>query len=131
MTPEALTVPALSQCTLALYYSHGVVAPCVCDRYFGAAGSRAQYAIDECGDLPCTNDTSITQAVHAAGAAGGDRGEIEHNVRVASRACPTLDSVRECHQRCQSSRRKRRIRLGLNPDHAGHNVCQVPVCDRT
>ena len=28
---------------------------------------------------------------------------------------------------CQAARRRRRIRLGLNPEHSGHNVCQVHV----
>ena len=71
--------------------------------YFGGDGSSSQYATDDCGDLPCTKDKS------------------------AGEACPLLASVHECHTRCRLNRRKRRIRLGLNPRSPGHNVCQVDM----
>ena len=71
--------------------------------YFGGDGSASQYATDDCGDLPCTKDRS------------------------AGEACPLLESVHECHTRCRLNRRKRRIRLGLNPRSPGHNVCQVDM----
>ena len=73
--------------------------------YFHADGASAQYAIDSCGDLPCTNDTAVG--------------------RLAEDRCPVLDSLRECHARCRLNRRRRRIRLGLNPRLPGHNVCQL------
>ena len=79
--------------------------------YFAADGRAAQYAMDGCGDLPCSLDPNVT----AEGATSGLR----------SARCPLLESVRECHARCRLNRRRRRIRLGLNPAHVGHNVCQV------
>ena len=80
------------------------------ERDAGSSGAPpAPFAIDACGELPCTNDT-------AAASDGGSARESR---------CPLLDSVRACHSRCKQMRRRRRIRLGLNPNLRGHNVCQV------
>lgn len=87
--------------------------------YFGADGRAAQYAIDDgCGDLPCSRDENVTRAITASSA--GD----ELSTAWAER-CPLLDSVRQCHGRCQLKRRRRRIRRGINPDSSGHHVCQL------
>lgn len=81
--------------------------------FFVADGGSLQYAIDGCGDLPCTNETG------RAGEPGG------RAARANRERCPLLDSVRECKRNCKLARRKRRIRLGLNPEYPGHNVCQL------
>ena len=62
-------------------------------------------AIDDCGELPCTNATASE-----------------------GQACPHL-VARECGALCLRARRERRIRDGKNPDSPGHNVCDVPEGD--
>lgn len=69
--------------------------------WFFGGNDEPQYLVDQCGDLPCSNATAGAQQ------------------------CPHLDSVRECHSLCRRARRERRIRLGLNPDAPGRNVCEL------
>ena len=78
----------------------------------GGGGSR-RYAMDACGDLPCRSN--------GTGAVGRRRKPR----RARDDPCPILSSVRECRGPCMQARRRRRIRLGLNPEHAGHNVCSA------
>ena len=71
--------------------------------YFAeGAGAEGEYLLDDCGELPCS--------VAAA--------ESEQQ-------CPRLDSVRECHALCRLKRRRRRIRIGLNPSAPGRHVCEL------
>ena len=86
--------------------------------YFHADGASTQYAIDGCGELPCT-----TEIANASSSASGSRRRHEK--------CPLLDTVKACHSRCKLARRRRRIRLGLNPSFSGHNVCQLDETGET
>ena len=61
-----------------------------------------QYAIDDCGELPCTNDSHAT-----------------------TDQCPLLQGIRKCRGLCRLHKQRRRIRLGLNPRVPGHNVCAI------
>lgn len=73
--------------------------------FFNADGGPLQYSADSCPDgLPCTNSTS-------------------------PESCLRLEDVRECRALCRLNRRKRRLRLGLDPHAGGHGVCDVREAD--
>ena len=71
--------------------------------YFHGNGSDEQYVADDCGDLPCADAS------------------------VPSHQCPRLQSVRACHALCRLHRRRRRIRIGLDPSAPGRHVCELDV----
>mmetsp|Transcript_26523 Transcript_26523/g.67415 ORF Transcript_26523/g.67415 Transcript_26523/m.67415 type:complete len:160 (+) Transcript_26523:279-758(+) len=71
--------------------------------FFAPAGhDEMRYVMDDCGDLPCSRASGPSQQ------------------------CPKLDSLRVCSShRCKVHRRRRRIRIGLDPSALGRNVCDI------
>ena len=75
--------------------------PSTADVLGSDAAEARRFLFDECGDLPCSNATGPTQQ------------------------CPRLGSVRLCNSLCRLARRRRRIRIGLDPSAPGRNVCEL------